>query len=55
MASEDVPDLTYAQYLALAEAAEGLLEYHDGLVVTMNAPSPEHARIVAQLARSCPT
>lgn len=43
--------LTYAQYLDAAASAETPLEYHDGLVVTMAAPSPEHARIVAQLVR----
>jgi Uma2 family endonuclease len=51
LASEAAHDLTYAQYLELAASAEGLLEYHDGLVVAMVAPSPEHARLVAQLVR----
>lgn len=51
LASEMAPRLTYAQYLELAASSEGLLEYHDGTVVAMTAPSPEHARIVAQLVR----
>lgn len=42
---------SYPQYLALVESADGPLEYHDGEVVAMAAPSPEHARIVAQLVR----
>lgn len=51
LASEMAPRLTYAQYLELAASSEGLLEYHDGTVVAMTVPSPEHARIVAQLVR----
>lgn len=51
LASESAHDLTYAQYLELAASSEGWLEYHDGVVVAMTAPSPEHARIVAQLVR----
>jgi len=52
LASNDAHRLTYAQYLDYAASAEaGQLEYHDGLVLAMAAPSPEHARIVAQLIR----
>lgn len=51
LASEANQALTYAQYVDLAASSEGLLEYHDGLVLAMTAPSPEHARIVAQLVR----
>lgn len=40
---------SYAQYVSLAESTEEQWEYHDGLVVAMVAPSPEHARIIAQL------
>lgn len=43
--------LTYADYLALAESSDELLEYHDGVVVAMVAPSAAHARIVGQLTR----
>lgn len=43
------PKLSYAQYLALAASTEDALEYHDGVVVAMVAPSYEHARIVSQL------
>ena len=51
LATGPVHDLTYAQYLELAASSEGLLEFHDGIVVAMTAPSPEHARLVAQLVR----
>jgi Uma2 family endonuclease len=51
LAGNDAHGLTHAQYLDITASAEGLLEYHDGFVVTMAAPSPEHARIVAQLVR----
>ncbi|MCX4245317.1 Uma2 family endonuclease [Paraliomyxa miuraensis] len=50
-AGDAAHDLSYEQYLALAESAEDWLEYHDGIIVAMVAPSPEHARIVAQLVR----
>ena len=43
--------VSYAQYLALAESTDEKLEYHDGVVVAMVAPSYEHARIVSQLVR----
>ncbi|HLT40694.1 MAG TPA: Uma2 family endonuclease [Enhygromyxa sp.] len=43
--------LSYEQYLALAAATDDVLEYHDGVVVSMVAPSYEHARIVGQLVR----
>ncbi|MFO7563882.1 MAG: Uma2 family endonuclease [Enhygromyxa sp.] len=43
--------LTYAQYLALAASSDETLEYHDGVVVAMEAPTPAHARIVGQLLR----
>ncbi len=52
LAGNGAHGLTYAQYLDYAASAEdGLLEYHDGLVLAMAAPSPEHARIVARLIR----
>jgi Uma2 family endonuclease len=51
MAAAAAQSLTYEQYLALSAAHEGLLEFHDGAVVAMVAPSPEHARLVAQLVR----
>lgn len=51
LASEPGHDLSYAQYLELAASSEDLLEYHDGVVLAMTAPSPEHARLVAQLVR----
>lgn len=41
--------LSYEEYLALAETSDELLEYHDGAVVAMVAPSADHARIVGQL------
>lgn len=41
--------VTYAQYLELAATTDEALEYHDGVVVAMVAPSYEHARIVSQL------
>src|SRR5690606_4111038 len=41
--------LTYEQYLVLAESSEDMFEFHDGRVVAMVAPSPEHARIVGRL------
>ncbi len=40
---------SYAQYLALAETSEEVLEYHDGVVVAMVAPSWAHARISSRL------
>ena len=43
--------LSYSQYLALAESTDDVLEYHDGVVVAMVAPSPAHARIVGQILR----
>jgi Uma2 family endonuclease len=43
--------VSYEQYLALAESTDEMLEYHDGVVVAMVAPSYEHARIVTQLVR----
>ncbi|MFO7563154.1 MAG: Uma2 family endonuclease [Enhygromyxa sp.] len=43
--------VSYAQYLELAESTDDRLEYHDGVVVAMVAPSYEHARIVSQLVR----
>src|SRR5262245_36830298 len=51
LARNDAHGLTHAQYLDVAASSDDLLEYHDGLVVAMAAPSPEHARIVAQLVR----
>jgi Uma2 family endonuclease len=51
-AAAEHQNLSYAQYLALAETTEEMLEYHDGVVVAMVAPSFEHARIVSQLVRS---
>jgi Uma2 family endonuclease len=41
--------LSYEQFLALAESTDEMLEYHDGVVVAMVAPSYEHGRIVGQL------
>jgi Uma2 family endonuclease len=41
--------LSYEEYLALAEKSDELLEYHDGVVVAMVAPSFTHARILSQL------
>jgi Uma2 family endonuclease len=41
--------VSYEQFLALAEATDDRLEYHDGMVVAMVAPSYEHARLVGQL------
>lgn len=41
--------LSYEQYLAFSESAEGLWEFHDGAAVAMVAPSTEHARIVSRL------
>jgi Uma2 family endonuclease len=50
-AAAETQKVSYEQYLALAESTEELLEYHDGVVVAMVAPSYEHARIVSQLVR----
>jgi Uma2 family endonuclease len=47
-AAED-QQLSYAQYLELEASTDEALEYHDGTVVAMVAPSYEHARIVSQL------
>lgn len=44
--------VAYSQYLTLAAATDEALEYHDGAVVAMVAPSYEHARIVSQLVHS---
>lgn len=44
--------LSYEQYLAFSESAEGFWEYHDGVAVAMVAPSTEHARIVSELVRA---
>lgn len=52
LASESAHDLTYAQYLELAASSEGWLEYHDGVVVAMTAPSPEHARFASVSRRA---
>lgn len=43
--------LSYEEYLALTDRDEGRWEFHDGVIVAMVAPSPEHARIVGQLVR----
>jgi Uma2 family endonuclease len=51
MSGATAQGLTYEQYLALSASADGLLEYHDGLVVARVAPSPEHARLIARLVR----
>ncbi len=42
-------ELDYREYLALCEAEDGLFEFHDGRVVAMVAPTPEHARLVGRL------
>lgn len=44
-----VSDYSYEQYLALAETSDDLLEYHDGVVVAIVAPSFTHARILGRL------
>lgn len=41
--------LSYDEYLALTASEEGSFEYHDGVVVAMAAPSPEHARLMGRL------
>jgi hypothetical protein len=51
MSGATAQSLAYKQYLALSASADGLFEYHDGLVVARVAPSPEHARLIARLVR----
>lgn len=41
--------VSYEEYLALAAGSEEPLEYHDGLVVAMGAPTPAHARLCGRL------
>jgi Uma2 family endonuclease len=41
--------VSYAEYLALAETTDEMLEYHDGVVVGRLGLSFEHARIVSTL------
>lgn len=43
--------LSYEEYLAFSESAEGFWEYHDGAAVAMTAPSPVHARLIARLVQ----
>ncbi len=43
--------LSYAEYLELAASQAERVEYHDGMVVAMAAPSSEHARIASRIVQ----
>ena len=49
MASQPVPRLSYEDYLRQEQRSDALHEYHDGELFEMEAASPNHEQICAQL------
>ena len=48
---QTLPNLvSYQEYLARAAVSENPLEFHDGLILAVGAPTTEHARLCARVA-----